>query len=303
MAIKNAPPEPILPNIRKQPRAPRQLWRLFGWGSAAAIALTAAALTSQTEAGAQRLQLALAYVSEPVRAVAQIPPHAAETEAETKRLAAQVQELAADRERLTARIATLEHNLDDMTGSIKQQSVQTTAPTADSPPPTPSVPATTAAAIAAAPPPAPALPALAPLPMAPASEAAAPVPPRPQMAEPLPEPVPLPPIRMAAAAPSEPGPVPPPPLKPEFGIDLGGAANIEALRIHWAAMKANYGPVLLGLRQVVSARPRRPVGVDYRLVAGPLPTITAAAQLCARLPVTHSGCRPAKFEGAHLPEH
>ena len=104
MAIKNAPPEPDLPKIRK-PLRTRPLWRLFGWGSAATIALAAVALTSQTEAGSKRLQLALAFASEPGRAVAQIPPRAVETEAETKRLAAQVRDLAADRERLTARIA------------------------------------------------------------------------------------------------------------------------------------------------------------------------------------------------------
>jgi septal ring factor EnvC (AmiA/AmiB activator) len=126
MAIKSAPPEPDLPNIHK-PLRTRPLWRLFGWGSAATIALAAVALTSQTEAGSKRLQLALAYASEPGRAIAQIPPRAAEAEAETKRLAAQVRELAADRERLTARIALLERNLEDMTGSIKKQSEQLAA--------------------------------------------------------------------------------------------------------------------------------------------------------------------------------
>jgi len=299
MAIKSAPPELDLPNIRKHLRRPRPLWRLFGWGSAASIALAAVAITSQTEAGSQRLQLALAYVSEPVRAVAQIPPRAAETEAETRRLAAQVRELAADRERLTARIASLERNLDDMTGSIKQQATQAAAPASDSPPPAPSAPATTPAVIAAAPPPA-----LTPLAIPARTETAASRPdtPPPQAAERATEPVPLPPARVAAAPASEPAAAPPPP-KAEFGIDLGGAANIEALRIHWAAMKANYGPLLAGLRPIASPRPRRPAGVDYRLVAGPLPNAAAAAQLCARFPVTRTGCRPARFDGAHLAEH
>ena len=143
MAIKSAPPEPDLPNIHK-PLRTRPLWRLFGWGSAATIALAAVALTSQTEAGSKRLQLALAYASEPGRAIAQIPPRAAEAEAETKRLAAQVRELAANRERLTARIALLERNLEDMTGSIKKQSEQLAAArAANTPPPVPSAPATT----------------------------------------------------------------------------------------------------------------------------------------------------------------
>ncbi|MFI4961331.1 MAG: hypothetical protein ACHP82_07765, partial [Hyphomicrobiales bacterium] len=134
MAIKSAPPEPDLPNIRKLLRA-RPLWRLFGWGGAATIALAAVALTSQTEAGSKRLQLALAFASEPGRVVAQIPPRTVETETETKRLAAQVLELAADRERLTARIAMLERNLEDMTGSIKQQREQLAAARAANAPP------------------------------------------------------------------------------------------------------------------------------------------------------------------------
>src|ERR1019366_2758197 len=238
MAIKNAPPEPDLPNIHK-PLRTRPLWRLFGWGSAAAIALAAVALTSQTEAGGKRLQLALAYTSEPGRAVAQIPPRAAEAEAETKRLAAQVRELAADRERLTARIALLERNLADMTGSIKKQSEQLAAArAANTPPPVPSAPATTPAVVAAAPP----------------------------AAETKTEAVPLPPVRVAAAPASEPAPEPLPPAKLEYGIDLGGAASIEVLRIRWAAMKANYGPLLAGLHPLASQYPKHPTGVTYRVV-------------------------------------
>lgn len=303
MVIKIAPSELNLPDISKHLRAPHPLWRPFGWGSAATIALAAVAFTSQTEAGSQRLQLALAYVSEPVRAVAQIPPRSAESEAETRRLAAELRELVADRAQLSARIASLERNLDDMTGSIKQRAAAAaTAPAADSPPPAPSAPAATPAVVAAASP-APALAALTPLAMPAIGEATAswPAPPSPKLAEPAPEPVPLPPVRMAAVSANE--ALAALPHYAEYGIDLGGAASIEALRMHWAAMKADYGPLLMGLRPVASPRLRRPAGVDYRLVAGPLPNIAAAALLCARFPVTRTGCRPAKFDGAHLAEH
>src|SRR6202142_907550 len=240
MAIKNAPPEPDLPKIRK-PLRTRPLWRLFGWGSAATIALAAVALTSQTEAGGKRLQLALAFASEPGRAVAQIPPRTVETEAETKRLATQVRELAADRERLTARIAMLERNLEDMTGSIKQQREQLVpARAANTPPPAPSAPATTPSVVAAPPPPAPALPALKPLAMpvvsdTTASWAATAI--TPQAAEPAPPPVAAepaseaapPPVHVAAAPALEPVAAPPP--KPDYGIDLGAATSLEALQI------------------------------------------------------------------------
>jgi hypothetical protein len=306
MANKRAPPEPDLPNIRRQLRTPRPLWRLFGWGSAATIALAAAAVTSQTDAGSQRLQLALTHIGEPARAVAQIPPHAAEAEAETRRLAAQVRELAADRERLSARIASLERNIDDVTGSIKQQAAQAAmTPAADSPPPAPSAPATAAALTAAEPPPAAALPVLPPLAVPATSQAVAswPATSPPQAEEPTIEPVPLPPVRVASAPPRDTDAAATPPLRPEFGIDLGGGSSVEALRIHWVALKASYGPLLAGLRPVVAQHPRHPAGIDFRLVAGPLPNIGVAAQLCARFPISRTGCRPAKFYGTYLAEH
>lgn len=322
MATNSTPPDPDLPNTRK-PLRTRPLWRLFGWGSTACVALTAVALTSQTDVGNKRLQLALGYASEPVQVVAQIPPRAAETtaEAETKLLAAQLRELAADRERLTARIATLERNLDDMTGSIKQTSEQLAAAraAANTPPPAPNAPATTPVVVAA-PPPAPALPAQKPMAMPAAGEATAsspaaeaeamqPAPPpepkepeaQPKAVETAPEPTP-PPTRVAAAPANEPV-AKLPPAAAQFGIDLGGAGSIEALRIHWAALKANYGPLLVGLYPLAVQHPKRPAGITYRLVVGPLPDAGEAANLCARFPVIRTGCHPAKFIGAQLAAH
>lgn len=303
MAIKIAAPEPDLPNIRKHLR-PRAAWRVFGWGGAATLALAAVAFTGQTEAGSKRLQLALAYVSEPARVVAQIPPTS--TEAETQRLATQLRDLAADRERLTARIAMLERNLADMTGSIKKQSEQLAAArAAATPPPVPSAPATTPAVVAVSPPPPPTLPALTPLAMPKVSETTAAwtaTTKPPQAAEPAPDQVPLPPVRVAAAPASEPA-AEPLPAKLEYGIDLGAATSLEALRIHWAAVKANYGPLLVGLHPVATQHTKTPAGATYRLVAGPLPDIAAATQLCARFPVTRTGCRAAKFTGVQLAEH
>jgi hypothetical protein len=313
MAIKTAPPEPDLPDI-DTPLRVRSFWRLFGWGGAATIALAAVALTSQTEDGGKRLQLALIYANEPGGAFAQIPPPVPEAEAETERLAAQVRELAADRERLTARIATLERNLEDMTGSIKQQSEQLAAArAANTPPPALSAPATTPAVAAAAPPPAPALPALTPLALPAASETAASWPATtttpeaaqpatpPQAEQPATEPAPPPPVRVVAAPANEPVAAPPP--QPDYGIDLGSAGNLDTLRIHWAALKANYGPLLVGLRPVAAQHPKHPAGVTYRLVAGPLPNAAEAARFCASFPVTRTGCRPALFNGMQLAEH
>jgi hypothetical protein len=176
-------------------------------------------------------------------------------------------------------------------------------PAADSPPP-PSAPATAPAVDTGQPPPATALPALTPLALPAPSEAAisSPAPPPPQAGEPVTELVPLPPVRVAAAPPRAAEATPMPPVKPEFGIDLGGASSVEALRIHWLALKASYGPLLAGLHPVIAQHPRHPAGIDYRLVAGPLPSAGVAAQLCTRFPITRTGCRPAKFIGAHLAE-
>ena len=121
-------------------RNTRSLWRLVGWGTLAAMALTGAVLITQTDVGAQRLQLAFAPLTgKPGPALAQvdIPPSAStapqavasndttkETEAlrlETQRLRTELRQLAADRDRLNTRVAGLERNLGDMTGSIKRE--------------------------------------------------------------------------------------------------------------------------------------------------------------------------------------
>ena len=48
MANAIEPPEPDLSNIRKLLGHTRPLWRLCGWGTAAAIALASLAITTQT---------------------------------------------------------------------------------------------------------------------------------------------------------------------------------------------------------------------------------------------------------------
>jgi hypothetical protein len=296
MANEITPPEPDSSSLFKRLRR-HAVWRLFGWGSAACLALAAVALTSQTEAGSQRLRLALAPAREPVQVIAQLPPRTAEVEAETERLTAQLRDLTADRDRLTARIASLEHNLNDMTGSIKRQSEQIAAArAANVPPPAPSTPATTPVVVVkTAPAPVPAnLPWF--VAMRTPQPAEPPIPP--EAVDALGGAVPLPPVRVAVAPAN--GPLP---GKDEFAIDLGGAANIEALRSHWAALQAKYGALLKGLHPVVSHHLKLPTGYTYRLLAGPLPSSEDAARLCSRFAGLRTGCRPAKFTGTQLAEH
>ena len=309
MASEIEPPEPDLSNIRKLLGKQYPLLRLCGWGSAAAIALAFLAITTQTESGSERLQLAFAPASVPERAVAaaDVPTRVIGIDKETLRLEAQLRVLAADRDRLTARIALLERNLDDMTGSIKRQTAQEAAvPTAK--PPIASAPATMPQAAAPAsqpavvPPPAKTeVPIIAPLAMPAHIDKAAPWPavPERQAATPMPEQVPLPPIRMASAPANEPAAETP--RKPEIGVDLGGAPSMEVLNMRWVAVKANFGPLLTGLYPL-AARVQRPGATDVRLLVGPLPTITAANQLCARFAAARVTCRAVRFDGQRLPQ-
>jgi hypothetical protein len=274
-----------LPRPDKPKTASSAPVRLVGWGGAATLALAALALTLQSEAGSERLQTAFAAPAPPqvvakAEPKAELPPAAPEKDAETKRLELLVLALAADRERQSARIASLERNLEDMTGSIKQQ--------------------VAIAAKAVVPPPAPAAPVIMPLAMAPVSQPAASAWPGnapPQADAPAAEAVPLPPERVVATLPvSE---AAEPPRKPEVGIDLGGAANMDVLNARWAAVKANFGPMLAGLYPRAAERHRQ-TGSDYRLIAGPLPTNAAAVQLCARFVAARITCRAVKFDGERM---
>lgn len=313
------------------PRAPLA-WRgrllaLLGplaWGAAAAFALTAVLLVAQTRTGAERLNLAFLQTREPEpQAVAPLPPRVVVDAEETRRLAAAVRELVADRKRLDERIATLEHNLDDMTGSIKTvmqantavQSAKELPKIEQAPkeklaviaPPVVSAPeVTTPAAVPAA---MPALPPPPPPPPAAAKTAAASPPaidtkiiapgPPPPGAEPVqtdavPLP-PLPPIRIASAA------VPAAqPAKTEYGVDLGGAFTVGTLRGEWSRVKANFGPLIAGLRPLAAPRQRPNGAADYRLIVGPLPTHADAMKLCARFNAARAVCHTAKFTGEEL---
>src|SRR4051794_28542225 len=105
----------------------RALWRLVTWGGSAAAALAVAALAATSQPGTQRL----AGLG---RATAQSP--APDVVVETSRLVDAVRVLATDRDRMLSRIATLEQNLDDVTGAISRNAKG--PPTASAP--TPAVP-------------------------------------------------------------------------------------------------------------------------------------------------------------------
>jgi hypothetical protein len=282
MATEPTPLEPDLREPRKRTHELSTLLWLGGWGGAAAIALTALAIASQTKTAGERLRRVFA-INEPA-AIAQMPPRVTRLESDVQLLSAQVRALTVERDRLAGRMTLLESSIDDMTGAIKKQAVATAAALAAKvPPPAPSAPATAAPAAAATPSPA----AAAPEPKTDTPTAAA---------------VPLPPTRVASVAANEPAPAQPVTSQNEFGLDLGGAATLDGVRQRWATVKANFGPLLSGMYPL-AAREHRPGTSGYRLVVGPLPNSPAAAGLCAHFTAARTACRSVKFDGEQIAEH
>ena len=103
----------------------RAVRRLAIWGAAAVVALTIAVLAGLSEAGSRRLAAAsvASDADAQLSTAAQLVARSSETEAETRRLMESVRNLANDRERIVARIGMLERNIEDLTGSIRRQTV------------------------------------------------------------------------------------------------------------------------------------------------------------------------------------
>lgn len=302
MALEIAPPRRDLPRASARAYERDAVWRLCGWGSSAVVAAGILALTIQSDVGMQRINVLTGTAPIPVRMAQMEQPAqpAREKDPETLRLQAEVRSLAADRERLAARFAALEKHLEDVTGSIRRQAAVAPAPAPASPPPQVAAVSVTPAA-----PPKPAIPIIDPLAM-PAVTGS--IGGWPKVAEPEEEPpaaaeklemreVPPAPKPLAALPAEEtPAPVTRTPSKTEYGIDLGGARDMDALRQRWAGIKANLGPLLTGL-QPIAVRDRKPGSTELRLVVGPMPNLAAARQVCTRFTAAHVACQASKFDG------
>jgi hypothetical protein len=286
MAIEHAPPEPDLREPRRPSRDFTTLLWLGGWGGAAALALMILAITTQTENATERLRRIFS-INEPA-AIAQMPPRVAQLESDVQLLSGQVRALTADRERLLGRIALLESSIDDMTGAIKKQAATTAALAVKPALPSPPIATPTATA---SPPPANTANVAIPTPIATLAI-------RPDA--PIPDAVPLPPPRVAAAQPAESEVSATNPI--EFGLDLGGAATVDGIRQRWTTVKASFGPLLSGMYPL-AARERRAGATGYRLVVGPLPNSLAATGLCAHFAAARTPCRAARYDGEQIAQH
>ncbi len=239
----------------------KDLGRTALWGVSAVSALSVAVYAGTTETGRNRLHVAFAEIHEILLPTGVEQPRPLNAR-EGRRLAETVRHLSGDRDRLLARLATLEQNVDGITGSIARVEK---AARATEPPPEPY----------AQPAKAPATPddvtsSINPPPLDPNS---APTPPQPSSGV----------------------------SKPEFGLDLGGASTVEALRTAWAVALRRHGALIEGLRPVVNTRDRpRPGGPELRLIAGPIPNAATAARLCAAMTAAGAICAPAMFDGQRL---
>ncbi len=256
----------------------RDLWRSALWGlSAAGAVYVAVYAATTTEIGRNRLQTAVAEVHEILLPTGVKPVRPLDAR-EGRRLAETVRQLSGDRDRLLDRLASLEQNVDGITGSIAR--VEKAARPAE-PAPEPELPQTQA-----------------PAPVPPEEITSSIVPPE-SRADPQPAPQQTP-DGMSQSTPLPPRPPGSSVSRTEFGLDLGGAATVEALRTAWISAVQRHGTLIEGLRPVVGTRDRGRPGMEFRLIAGPVPNAATAARLCAAMTAAGAVCAPAVFEGQRL---
>ena len=289
------------------------LWRLGSWGAAAVGVVIAALLASQSSIGWRRDQVVAADL---VRQSQQIQALAREGQNETRRLSSAIDTLNSDRDRLYSRVTVLEQGLESVTGAIaRQDPAPATAPAAPAAPAKaetqPALPEQTPAAAASA--------------GQGISNATSATPATPLMAS---KSIMAPPdsaagklIEPEAASPPTPGPVasaapgdnteadasqeagsPPAVQRTEFGVDVGGANSFNGLRALWRGLlKSKATASLAALRPIIVVKESNTgLGMQLRLVAGPLSDAATAAKICAALIENQRTCETAVFEGQQL---
>ena len=88
----------------------------------------------------------------------------------------------------------------------------------------------------------------------------------------------------------------------EFGVDVGGANSIPGLRALWRGLlKSRSNAPLADLRPIIVIRENRNgLGMQLRLVAGPINDAAAAAKICAAMMANDRSCATTVFEGQRL---
>jgi hypothetical protein len=88
----------------------------------------------------------------------------------------------------------------------------------------------------------------------------------------------------------------------EFGVDVGGANSVSGLRALWRGLlKTRANAALTKLRPIIVIRETSTgLGMQLRLVAGPLDDAAAAAKICAGLVEHERSCETAVYDGQTL---
>jgi hypothetical protein len=88
----------------------------------------------------------------------------------------------------------------------------------------------------------------------------------------------------------------------EFGVDLGGANSLNGLRALWRGLlKSKSTASLAALRPIIVVKESNTgLGMQLRLVAGPLSDAATAAKICAALVESQRSCETAVFDGQRL---
>jgi hypothetical protein len=272
----------------------RGLLRLATWGCAAAATLMLAVMSATM--GSKGVTVASPTAGDLPRPLPQVPtatvqlaPRAADAESATRQLSEAISGLAADRDRLVTRIAKIERNLEEVTGSIKQQQQAVASPPAPAaspvaPPAVTPAPAATPPASRNQPEPTPPQAATA----APAG-AIAPAPSAPSFAR-------------VASVPEAPEVEPAKSRIVDFAIDIGGATTFEGLRALWSSVRGATADLFDDLHPMVAVRESKSRGLDLRLVVGPIASTEAATRMCATLLAARRYCQMTIFEGQPLPQ-
>jgi hypothetical protein len=88
----------------------------------------------------------------------------------------------------------------------------------------------------------------------------------------------------------------------EFGVDVGGANSVGGLRALWRGLlKTRSNAALTTMRPIIVIREgSNGLGMQLRLVAGPLDDAAAAAKICAGLIENHQPCETTVYDGQRL---
>ncbi|MEA2887415.1 MAG: hypothetical protein QOD11_1775 [Bradyrhizobium sp.] len=318
----------------------RSLWRLGSWGVGSVAAVVVAVMASQSSIGARRDQFAAADLtrqSQQIQSVAKDSQSEARRLAsaidtlngDRDRLYSRVTVLEQGLDSVTGSIA----RQNSAAGSPGPSMLSTAEQSASLlPPPVAAAPATTVAALTEKPrdgvPRQPEQNPATPAPSSPSADAKASattpamplMPSRSMMAPPDPAATKLtvpeqpPEIITAAPAPEVFAAAPSAPeaalsnatseiavQRTEFGVDLGGANSIEGLRALWRALLKSNAPAIASLRPIIVVKERsNGLGMQLRLVAGPLSDAAAAAKICAALIESGRSCETSVFDGQRL---